>query len=63
MVGDVAPVRGIPGRSKDGHRYRSCSTAEHYVFECLSHVLGQCPFGEMPRNTPYVMPATIKYAH
>jgi len=50
MVGDVAPVRGTKGRSRDGNRCRHCSTNENYVFESLPHVLGQCSFGSLLRN-------------
>jgi hypothetical protein len=50
MVADVAPVRGVHGRSKDGIRCRHCSTTENFVVETLPHVLGQCPFGALLRN-------------
>lgn len=50
MIGDVAPVRAIPGRSKDGTQCRHCSTAENFITETLPHVLGSCPFGELLRN-------------
>lgn len=50
MIGDVAPVRALPGRSKDGTRCRHCSDTENYVPETLPHVLGFCPFGELLRN-------------
>lgn len=49
MIGDVAPVRGIKGRSKDGNRCRHCSTNENFSFESLPHVLGQCSFGSLIR--------------
>lgn len=51
MIGAVAPVRVLPGRSRDGTRCRHCSTTENYVAETLPHVLGSCPFGEKLRNT------------
>jgi hypothetical protein len=50
MVGDVAPVRGIKGRSKDGIRCRHCSTNENFIIETLPHVLGQCSYGSLLRN-------------
>ena len=43
MVCDVAPVRSIPGRSKNGVQCRRCSTSENFIIETLPHVLGQCP--------------------
>lgn len=50
MVGDLAPVRSIPGRYMDGIQGRRCSTAENVVVETLPYVLGQCPFGSVIRN-------------
>lgn len=50
MVGDLAPVRAIPGRYMDGIQCRRCSTAENVVVEIFPHVLGQCPFGAVIRN-------------
>lgn len=44
MIGQVAGVRGVPGRSKDGRQCRYCT--ETYVYESLSHVLGSCPRGQ-----------------
>jgi len=46
-IGNVAPVRGIPGRSKDRYQCRHCSTET----ETLTHVLGSCPHGSLLRNT------------
>lgn len=48
MIGQIAAVRGVPGRSKDGHQCRFCT--ESYVFESLSHVLGSCPRGSLLRT-------------
>lgn len=50
IIGDVAPVRVLPGRSKDGTQCRHCSDAENFSPETLPHVLGFCPFGELLRN-------------
>jgi hypothetical protein len=50
MIGDVAPVRSNPGRSKDGTQCRRCSSAENYVYESLPHILGFCPFEENLRK-------------
>ena len=50
IIGDVAPVRAIPGRSKDGTQCRHCSCTEKFDRETLPHVLGFCPFGELLRN-------------
>jgi len=38
-IGNVAPVRRIPGRSKDGYQCRHCSTET----ETLAHVLARGP--------------------
>ncbi|KAJ6639409.1 PiggyBac transposable element-derived protein 2, partial [Pseudolycoriella hygida] len=46
--GQIAAVRGVPGRSKDGHQCRYCT--ESYTFESLSHVLGECSRRELLRN-------------
>jgi hypothetical protein len=51
MINDVASVRSLHGRSKDGHQCRHCSDTENYVSETLAHVLGQCPFSDLLRNT------------
>lgn len=48
MIGQIAAVRGVPGRSKDGRQCRFCT--ETYIFESLSHVLGSCPRGELLRT-------------
>ncbi|KAJ4434213.1 hypothetical protein ANN_22761 [Periplaneta americana] len=45
MVGNVAAVRAVPGRSQD-NRCRHC----HNEVETLAHVLGSCPHGEGLRN-------------
>ncbi|KAJ4443167.1 hypothetical protein ANN_04817 [Periplaneta americana] len=45
MVGNVAAVRPVPGRSQD-NRCRHC----HNEVETLAHVLGSCPDGEGLRN-------------
>lgn len=45
MIPNVAPVRSIPGRSKDGTRCRYCNETE-----TLSHVLGSCQHGMLLRN-------------
>ncbi|KAJ4444551.1 hypothetical protein ANN_06346 [Periplaneta americana] len=45
MVGNVAAVRAVPGRSQD-NRCRHC----HNEVETLAHVLGSCPHGEAMRN-------------
>ncbi|KAJ4433569.1 hypothetical protein ANN_15878 [Periplaneta americana] len=45
MVGNVAAVRAVPGRSQD-NRCRHC----HNEVETLAHVLGSCPHGEALRN-------------
>jgi Reverse transcriptase (RNA-dependent DNA polymerase) len=42
MIGSVAPVRVVPGRSQDGSRCRHCSE-----FETLAHVLGSCDHGNL----------------
>jgi len=47
MIGNVAPVRGIPGRSKAKYQCRHCSTET----ETIAHVLGSCPHGSLLRNT------------
>ena len=46
MVGYVAPVRAVPGRSRDGTRYRRCLSE----IETLPHILGFCPYSEDLRN-------------
>ncbi|KAJ4440257.1 hypothetical protein ANN_08396 [Periplaneta americana] len=46
MVGNVAAVRAIPGRSMDSNRCRHCFNE----IETLAHVLGSCPHGEILRN-------------
>ena len=46
MVGGVAPVRAVPGRSRDTNRCRRCLNE----IETLAHVLGSCPHGENLRN-------------
>ncbi|KAJ4426707.1 hypothetical protein ANN_26505 [Periplaneta americana] len=46
MVGYVAPVRAVPGRSRDGTRYRRCLSET----ETLPHILGFCPYSEVLRN-------------
>ncbi|KAJ4446485.1 hypothetical protein ANN_13181 [Periplaneta americana] len=45
MVGNVAAVRAVSGRSQD-NRCRHC----HNEVETLAHVLGSCPHGEALRN-------------
>ncbi|KAJ4428022.1 hypothetical protein ANN_24036 [Periplaneta americana] len=45
MIGNVAAVRAVPGRSQD-NRCRHC----HNEVETLAHVLGSCPHGEALRN-------------
>ncbi|KAJ4439340.1 hypothetical protein ANN_07462 [Periplaneta americana] len=45
MVGNVAAVRAVLGRSQD-NRCRHC----HNEVETLAHVLGSCPHGEGLRN-------------
>ncbi|KAJ4438870.1 hypothetical protein ANN_14823 [Periplaneta americana] len=45
MVGNVAAVRAVPGRSQD-NRCRHC----HNEVETLAHVLGSCPHGEALRK-------------
>ncbi|KAJ4449022.1 hypothetical protein ANN_00416, partial [Periplaneta americana] len=45
MVGNVAVVCAVPGRSQD-NRCRHC----HNEVETLAHVLGSCPHGEALRN-------------
>lgn len=50
IIGDVAPVRAIHGRSKDAIQSRQCSKAENSFVETLPHVLGQCTFGALIRN-------------
>ena len=47
MVGNVAAVRVIPGRSSGTNRCRIDSCNE---IETLSHVLGSCPQGELLRH-------------
>jgi len=44
MNANVAPVRGVPGRSQDGSRCRHCSE-----YETLPHVLGFCSKGYLLR--------------
>ncbi|KAJ4445274.1 hypothetical protein ANN_07075 [Periplaneta americana] len=46
MVGYVAPVRAVPGRSRDGTRCRRCLSE----IETLPHILGFCPYSEALRN-------------
>ncbi|KAJ4444029.1 hypothetical protein ANN_05818 [Periplaneta americana] len=46
MVGYVAPVRAVPGRSLDGTRCRRCLSE----IETLPHILGFCPYSEALRN-------------
>ncbi|KAJ4443110.1 hypothetical protein ANN_04760 [Periplaneta americana] len=46
MVGNVAAVRAIPGRSVDSNRCRHCFNE----IETLAHVLGSCLHGETLRN-------------
>ncbi|KAJ4447060.1 hypothetical protein ANN_09049 [Periplaneta americana] len=46
MVGYVAPVRAVPGRSRDGTRCRRCLSE----IETLPHILGFCPYSEVLRN-------------
>lgn len=48
MNGQIAAVRGVPGRSKDGYQCRYCT--ESYRYESLSHVPGQCSRGALLRN-------------
>ena len=47
-----APVRGIPGRSRDGGQCRRCSNSSNETqtqTETLHHVLQYCPFGRLAR--------------
>lgn len=46
MVGNVAPVRAIPGRSLESNRCRHCDE-----IETLPHVLGFCQYGQTLRNS------------
>ncbi|KAJ4447658.1 hypothetical protein ANN_09665 [Periplaneta americana] len=46
MVGSVAPVRAVPGRSRDGTRCRRCLNE----IETLPHILGFCPYSEAVHN-------------
>ncbi|KAJ4426738.1 hypothetical protein ANN_26537 [Periplaneta americana] len=46
MVGYVAPVRAVPGRSRDGTRCRRCLSE----IETLPHILGFCPYSEALRK-------------
>ncbi|KAJ4439526.1 hypothetical protein ANN_07650 [Periplaneta americana] len=46
MVGYVALVRAVPGRSWDGTRCRRCLSE----IETLPHILGFCPYSEALRN-------------
>ncbi|KAJ4442741.1 hypothetical protein ANN_04332 [Periplaneta americana] len=46
MVGYVAPVRAVPGRSRDGTRCRRCLSE----IETLPHIFGFCPYSEALRN-------------
>ncbi|KAJ4450983.1 hypothetical protein ANN_02418 [Periplaneta americana] len=46
MVGYVAPVRAVPGRSRDGTRCRRCLSE----IQTLPHILGFCPYSEALRN-------------
>lgn len=50
IIGDVAPVKAIHGRSKDAIQRRQCCKAENFVDETLPHVLGQCPLGALIQN-------------
>lgn len=46
MIGQVAPVRSLPGRSQDGSLCRhGCKEAE-----TLGHILGVCPKSQLLRN-------------
>lgn len=47
MVGNVAAVRAIPGRSLNNTRCRHCPNEK----ETLAHVLGSCPHGDTLRNS------------
>lgn len=40
MVNDVAPVRRIHGRSKDGIQCRCWCTADNFAVKTLQHALG-----------------------
>ena len=51
IFNNVAPVRSLHGRSKDGVQCRRCSGTENFVVETLPHVLGQCPYNSLLRNT------------
>ena len=46
MVGYVAAIRAVPGRSRDNNRCRRCLNE----IETLPHILGFCPYGEALRN-------------
>ena len=46
MVGYVAVVQAVPGRSWDNNRCRRCLNE----IETLPHILGFCPYGEALRN-------------
>lgn len=50
---DVAAVREIKGRSKDGICCRHCSIDENFIVETLPYILGKCPFGSLLRNDRY----------
>ena len=59
MINDVASVRSLNGRSKNGHQCRHCSDTEIYVYETLAHVLGKCPFSDLVRKTRHHAIRTI----
>ena len=47
MIGNVVPVKSIPGRSLGSHRCRIEGCTD---YETLAHVLGKCQWGELMRN-------------
>ena len=47
MVGNVATVRALPGRSLNNTRCRLCPNEK----ETLAHVLRSCPYGDTWRNS------------
>ena len=49
MVGNIAAVRAIPGRSIDNIHCWHCP----YKEESLAHILGSCPHGERIRNSQH----------